>query len=455
MGDYISSNPFTEERLAKFDLLSEDELNKKIEISATAFRRWRNTSHPERKQLLQHLSERLVANKSQYAKTITLEMGKPIKQSLAEIKKCALLCRHFAENAEGYLKPEGIQSEHAESNIHFEPLGVVFGIMPWNFPFWQVIRCAVPTIAAGNTFLLKHSENVPQCAKAIEDLFLAAGFPQGVFNNLFVSHDQAAKIIEHPAIQGISLTGSEKAGSIVTAQAGKNLKKVVLELGGSDPVIVFSDADMEKAVNTVVLSRFQNNGQSCIAAKRVIVAERIAPEFLELLIRKFEELQLGDPLLSGTDVGPLARKDLVTQLSLQVKATVDAGAKSYIYKGKVPGKGYFYPPTLLYDIPKEAVSRKEELFGPVLSVLTFKTEPEAVDLANETRFGLGAAVWTNDLVKARRIAFEIEAGCVFINALVKSEPGLPFGGIKKSGYGREMGEWGIREFTNIKTICIH
>ena len=385
---------------------------------------------------------------------MTLEMGKPISQAEAEAEKCAWVCDYYADNAESILKEEFIQTDASESYVRFDPLGVVLAVMPWNFPFWQVFRFAAPALMAGNVGILKHASNVPMCAEAIENIFLEAGFPEGAFKNLVISSKPVKNIIDNPLVKAATLTGSENAGRNVAERSGKNLKKTVMELGGSDPFIILPDADLEKASSVAVTARMINNGQSCIAAKRFIITEAVYDEFLELFLSKMQAVKMGDPMNPETELGPLARKDLMLELDEQVKQSVEAGAEILTGGKPVDGKGYFYPPTVLVNIGKGSPAYEQELFGPVASVIKAKDEADAIRIANDTDFGLGASLWTNNIQHAKELAKEIESGSVFINGLVKSDPRLPFGGIKISGYGRELSHYGIKEFVNIKTVWI-
>lgn len=447
-------NPATNEVIYSFENLSDEGLQLKLKRSAEAFESWQYSEFDERKKLMRNLADKLEERKEELAKIITLEMGKPILQSIAEVLKCARACRYYADHAQKFLDEISISTDHKKSLVHYEPLGTIFIIMPWNFPFWQVFRCAVPAIMAGNTILLKHAENVPQCGEVIEKLFLESGFPDGVFFNLQIDHEQAAKVIEFDGVQGVSLTGSDRAGKSVAQNAGKNLKRTVLELGGSDPFIVLADADIEKAAEIGVKARMQNTGQSCIAAKRFIVEEKIATRFIDEFVKRVNNLKTGDPTKEETEIGPMARMDLMENLDIQVQKSVEKGAKVLTGGKRADISGAYYQPTVLTDIPKDSPAYNEELFGPVASVFVVKDEEEAIKIANDTVFGLGAAIWTKDTDKALKLSRKIKSGSVFINSMVASDPHLPFGGIKKSGYGRELAEVGIHEFVNIKTVVI-
>jgi len=396
----------------------------------------------------------LLENKAKYGRIMTLEMGKPITQSIAEVEKSALCCRYYAENAEQFLAAQPYKTDYSFSEVHYEPLGIVYAIMPWNFPLWQVFRCATPAIMAGNAVVLKHAQNVPQSALVMQEVFDKAGFPPWVFTNLFIEHEQSDKVIEHHGVMGVSLTGSERAGGHVASVAGKNIKRSVLELGGSDPFIILADADIETAAKIGCDSRMRNSGQSCISAKRFIVVKEVADAFIEKYIVNVKNIKVGDPLLAETFMGPLARKDLVDTIETQVSKTIAAGGKILIGGKRIAGKGCYYEPTVITDIPKDSPAYKEELFGPVASIFVVENENEAIALANDTSFGLGASLWTKDRDKALELSKDIQSGSVYINTFVKSDPRIPFGGIKKSGYGRELSDIGIKEFVNIKTVCI-
>jgi succinate-semialdehyde dehydrogenase/glutarate-semialdehyde dehydrogenase len=386
---------------------------------------------------------------------LTLEMGKPIKGAIAEVSKCAWVCRYYAENGAELLADTPITTDAKNSYVSYQPLGIILAVMPWNFPFWQVFRFAAPILMAGNVGILKHASNVPQCSLEIEKIILSAGFPTGTFQSLLIGASQVEAIVKDPRIKAATLTGSEPAGMSLAATAGNQIKKTVLELGGSDPFIVLETADLEQAVNAAVTSRLLNNGQSCIAAKRFILQDTIAAEFTAKMVAKFQALTLGDPQLPETDVGPLATQGMLTELDAQVQKTVAMGAKVLTGGQLLSDRpGYFYPPTILTDIPPDSPGAIEEFFGPVALLFTVSNLDEAISLANNTVFGLGASAWTNDPQQQQILIKELEAGCVFINSFVKSDPRLPFGGIKRSGYGRELGVEGIREFVNIKTVSL-
>lgn len=454
-----SINPATGELLQTFESLTEVQLGEKLHRASETFRAYRQTAFADRRTMMQRAAEILEAEKKDFARIMTLEMGKPINGAVQEAEKCALVCRYYAENAEKHLADEIIETNAAKSYVRFQPLGVILAVMPWNFPFWQVFRFAAPALMAGNVGLLKHASNVPQCALAIEDIFRRAGFPDGAFQSLLVGSDAVQGLLEDPRVAAATLTGSEPAGRSVASIAGKQIKKTVLELGGSDPFIVMPSATLDEAITTAVKARTINNGQSCIAAKRFIVQAAIYEEFETRFVEGMKNLRVGDPLSESTDIGPLATEQILKDLQEQVQVSVAAGAKILTggHKFKADGdlqRGHFYEPTVLADIPKDAPAYLDELFGPVASLFRVANIDEAIDLANATTFGLGAAAWTNELNERQRFVDEIEAGCVFINGMVASDPRLPFGGVKHSGYGRELGEFGIREFVNIKTVWI-
>ena len=448
-----SKNPTTEKVLKNFKEISDKEMEKKISLAAEAFQFWKKTSFEERATLMLKLGDYLRSHAEDFSKLQMLEMGKTMKSGPIGIKKCALLCDYYADNAENILKNEILQTDHKEQYVKFDPLGIVLAIMPWNFPFWQVYRFAVPALMAGNVGLLKHASNVPQCAQEIEKSFLASGFHRGVFQNLFLSPGRVEGLIRDNRIAAVTLTGSEKAGSEVARIAGEEIKKVVLELGGSDPFIVFADADIFEAAKLAVLSRLQGNvGQSCISAKRFIIEESIKEKFTKLVVEEFKKLSIGDPADPKTDIGPLATEQILLDVEKQVKKSVEFGAKIVYGGARRAGEGYFYLPTVLTNIKKGMPVVDEEVFGPVLPIIYFKTEMEAIQIANDTRYGLGASIFTKDIEKAKRLISQIEAGSVCVNDMVKSDPRAPFGGVKKSGYGRELGAYGIKEFVNIKNV---
>jgi succinate-semialdehyde dehydrogenase / glutarate-semialdehyde dehydrogenase len=447
-------NPATGEVVKTFPALSEAEIEKKLQLAVTAFRKERKTSFAERARRMTKAAEILERDQEKYGRLMTLEMGKPLKAAVAEAAKCATGCRYYAENAEKFLKDEVVDTGAKKSFIRYLPIGPILAVMPWNFPFWQVMRFAAPALMAGNVGLLKHASNVPQCALAIEEIFREAGFPEGVFQTLLIGSQQVDAVLNDPRVVAATLTGSEQAGIQVGMAAAKRIKKVVLELGGSDPFIVMPSANLDQAVETAVQARVQNNGQSCIAAKRFIVADSIAPEFEKKFVQRMQNLRVGDPFDEKTELGPLSTADAVTSLDADVKKTVEAGAK--VLTGGHPLKlpGNFYAPTVLTNIPKESPAYREEFFGPVASVFRVKDVDQAIRLANDSRFGLGASAWTNDEREREQLINELESGMVFINKMVASDPRVPFGGVKHSGHGRELGVHGIHEFVNIKTVWI-
>jgi succinate-semialdehyde dehydrogenase/glutarate-semialdehyde dehydrogenase len=449
-----SVNPATGQTIQEFAELGDAEIDARIARAAEAFASWRRTSFAERSRLMSRAAERLEARKEELGRHATLEMGKTLKAAIGEVEKCAWVCRYYAEGAESHLAAEEVKSSARRSTVHYQPIGPVLAVMPWNFPFWQVFRFAAPALMAGNVGLLKHASNVPQCALDIEEVFAQAGFPPGTFQTLLVGSSKVRRIIDDPRVMAATLTGSEGAGMAVGEQAGRQIKKVVLELGGSDPFIVMPSADLDAAVKTAVAARCINNGQSCIAAKRFIVHRDIYPEFERRYVEGMSRLKLGDPLLEGTDVGPLATEQTRKDLERQVDASVRAGAR-LLLGGKAPaGPGWFYPPTVLARIPEKAPAYREEVFGPVALLFEVGSAEEAVRLANDSTFGLGASAWTRDAREVALFARDIESGQVFVNAMVASDPRLPFGGVKRSGHGRELGRWGIREFVNAKTVYL-
>jgi succinate-semialdehyde dehydrogenase/glutarate-semialdehyde dehydrogenase len=449
-----SINPATGDTLATYEPHTDAEIEARVARAAAAFRRHRLTSFAERRERMLRAAERLEHDVEHYARTMTLEMGKPIDAARQEARKCARACRYYAEHAETFLAPESVPTEAATSGVRYQPLGVVLAIMPWNFPFWQVIRFAAPGIMAGNVGLLKHASNVPQCALALHDLFGQAGFEEGVFQALLVASDQVPALIADRRIAAATLTGSEGAGASVGGEAGRHIKKTVLELGGSDPFIVMPSADIETAARTAVQARTLNNGQSCIAAKRFIVHERVAGEFERRFVDAMQRLVVGDPMDERTQIGPLATPSIVDELETQVRDSVAAGAQILTGGHRLERPGNFFAPTVLADVPPDAPARRQEMFGPVATLIRVRDIDEAIEVANEVDFGLGASVWTTDARERERFIADIEAGMVFVNALVASDPRLPFGGVKRSGYGRELGVVGIREFVNIKAVWV-
>lgn len=448
-------NPATEQVIATYDLLNEAQLSKAIGEASTAQEQWRSSDYGVRKTLMKQMAALLRENKDEYAKLITTEMGKPITQATAEIEKCANLCDFYTAHGEQFLKPELIKTEYSTSYRCFEPLGLIFAIMPWNFPFWQVMRFAVPNLMAGNGALLKHSSNCLGISMAIEQLFLNAGFPKDLFTNLLIDVDLAPFVIQHSKVAGVTLTGSNRAGKSVAKEAGAALKKVVLELGGSDPYVILEDADLQLAAEQAVLSRLNNCGQVCIAAKRIIVVESVLKKFEQLVLTQAKEYPIGNPLDGQTVLGPMARENLRSNLHDQVQRTVAAGARC-VLGGQIPeDTGYYYPATVLLNVAVDSPAFTEELFGPVICITPAKDEQHALQLANQSAFGLSGAVFTQDLAKGERIAKEvINVGTCAVNSLVASDPRLPFGGIKQSGYGRELSVEGMREFVNIKTVVV-
>jgi len=449
-----SHNPATGELLSEYE--EHDEMvDGMLEQAKDRFPEWRDRAIRDRRRLVGSLADVLRENKARYAELMTAEMGKPIEQARAEVEKCAWGCEFYAERGSEFLQERHIGTvQDARTYVAHEPLGTVLAVMPWNFPFWQVFRFAAPALVAGNTALLKHSSNVPRCALAIEEVFKEAGFPEGCFTTLLVDSSSVPGIVEDDRVAAVTLTGSEYAGRSVAETAGRNLKKCVLELGGSDPYVVLEDADITEAAKTGARARNQNSGQSCIAAKRFIVVEDIYEEFLDELTAEVESLKVGDPTVESTDVGPQASEDLLKELHRQVEASVDAGATVVTGGEPAEGEGAFYPPTILADVPEECPACNEELFGPVAAVLRAADETAAIELANDTRFGLGASIWTNDRERGEHVARRIDAGCVFVNEMVKSDPRLPFGGVKDSGFGRELSKDGILEFVNRKTVWV-
>lgn len=451
---FYSVNPYTGETFAEHAVHNASEVNNIIEKSHKRFLSWRTLSFDHRAVFMKNMAQVLRQNLEEYARLITLEMGKIITESRGEIEKCAWLCEYYAEHSEKMLKPEVFQSDAGKSYVRFDPAGIIFGIMPWNFPFWQVFRAAVPTIMAGNTFLLKHAPNVTGAAKIIEEIFLKAGFPEDVFRTLIIPVELSENVIANPWVEGVTLTGSQRAGASVASLAGKYLKKSVLELGGSDPYIVLKDAELNSSCNTGVCSRMLNAGQVCISAKRFIVVESMLDQFILGQKNLLETMVLGDPLDEKTEMGPMARVDLLENIDKQVSESVKMGAKLLTGGHRLYPDKLFYAPTLLVDVKKGMPVWDEETFGPVSVVIPAKNPDDAVRIANDTFYGLGASLWTKDLELAERMAAQIESGAVFINGMTKSDPRLPFGGTKRSGYGRELAYLGIREFVNAKTVWI-
>jgi succinate-semialdehyde dehydrogenase / glutarate-semialdehyde dehydrogenase len=447
-------NPATGDCLTRFDSLTESQLDEKLARAAEAFRTYRRTSFAERAAWMQRAAEILEAEKDAFARIMTLEMGKPLAAARQEAAKCATACRYYIEHAERLLADELVDTGGPMSFIRYQPIGAVLAVMPWNFPFWQVFRFLAPALMAGNVGLLKHASNVPQCALAIEDIVRRAGFPADVFQTLLIGSTMVAHVIEDARVKAVTLTGSEPAGRQVAGKAGKQIKKCVLELGGSDPFIVMPSADLDAAVRTAVQARVINNGQSCIAAKRFIVDERIAEEFQQRFVESMARLVVGDPMLETTQVGPLATPVILHDLEEQVRLSVAAGARTLTGGHRLDRPGNYYAPTVLVDAPEDSPAYREELFGPVAVVMRAQGIDAAIQLANDTQFGLGASAWTRDAAEQQRFIDEIDAGMVFVNGMVASDARLPFGGIKASGYGRELSAWGIREFVNVKTVVI-
>ena len=449
-----SINPFTGELLCEIEQHSDQLLEQKLQLAAERFREYRNVSFAERARMMVRAAEILESGKDSFGKLMTQEMGKTLRSAVQEAEKCAFGCRYYAENAERFLADEEARPNATRSFVRYQPIGPVLAVMPWNFPFWQVFRFAAPALMAGNVGLLKHASNVPQCALAIEDIFRKAGFHEGVFQTLLIGSDRVNQVIADPRVAAVTLTGSVGAGSSVAAAAGKAIKKTVLELGGGDPFIVMPSADLDRAATTAVQARVINNGQSCIAAKRFIVNEKIYDQFAEKFVERMAALKVGDPMDPTTDVGPLATKDVLQGLEEQVNETVQMGAR-VLLGGKRPNRaGNFFEPTVLADIPKGSPALDDELFGPVASLFRANGMADAINIANDSQFGLGACGWTNDEAEQKMFIDRIESGLAFINSMVAPDPRIPFGGVKHSGYGRELSYNGIREFVNIKTVSI-
>jgi succinate-semialdehyde dehydrogenase / glutarate-semialdehyde dehydrogenase len=447
-------NPSSGETLKNFDPFSAAEVDAALAKAARAFEKFRHTTFADRARWFMKAGEILESRKQQFGSLMTTEMGKTYRSAVEEAAKCAWVCRFYAEHAEKFLADEVVETGAHRSFIHYEPLGAVLAVMPWNFPFWQVWRAAAPIMSAGNVMLLKHASNVPQCALAIESVFREAGFPDGAFQTLLIPASKVDAVLNDPRVAAATLTGSEQAGIDVGVGAAKRIKKVVLELGGTDPFIVMPSADLDKAVPTAIKARVQNNGQSCIAAKRFIVADAIYDEFMRRFVAGMQALKVGDPFDAETELGPLSTPNGVEDVDRAVKQSAEAGARVLTGGKRLDRPGNFYAPTVIADIPKAAPAYSEEIFGPVASVFRARDAKDAIRIANESRFGLGSSVWTNDEAERRLFIDEIEAGMVFINRMVASDPRIPFGGVKASGHGRELGVYGIREFTNIKTVWI-
>jgi succinate-semialdehyde dehydrogenase/glutarate-semialdehyde dehydrogenase len=448
-------NPATGHIVQSFEPLSESQIEAKIALAAATFPAFRKLSFTARTAMMNKAASILESDKEELGRLMTLEMGKTFRSAVDEAVKCGWACRYYAENAARFLADEDVATNAKRSYVKYQPVGVVLAIMPWNFPFWQVFRFIAPGLMAGNVGLLKHASNVPQCALKIEEILQRAGFPEGAFQTLLIEAKQVDRVLSDPRVVAATLTGSEGAGVEVGVSAAKRVKKVVLELGGSDPFIVMPSADVNLAADWAVKARVINNGQSCIAAKRFIVADQIADEFESAFVAKMKALKIGDPMEATTELGPLASAGAVKSLQADIDASVKAGARVLTGGKAADGPGCFYPPTVLTNIPKESPAYREELFGPVACVFRVRNIDEAIELANDTRFGLGASVWTNDAAERERFADEIESGMVFVNKMVVSDPRMPFGGVKWSGHGRELGGLhGIREFTNIKTVWV-
>ncbi|NER40095.1 MAG: NAD-dependent succinate-semialdehyde dehydrogenase [Oscillatoria sp. SIO1A7] len=448
-------NPATGETVKTFEPLTDAEIEAKLALSQEAYRSYRRLPIEQRAVWMKAAADIVEQESDRFGQIMTLEMGKTFKSAVAEAKKCALVCRYYAEKTAEFLADVQVETDASQSFVRYQPLGSILAVMPWNFPFWQVFRFAAPALMAGNVGLLKHASNVPQCALALEEIFLQAGFPEGVFQTLLIGSEKVAGIMADDRVQAATLTGSEYAGASLAAVAGKQIKKTLLELGGSDPFIVLETADIASAVATATTARTMNNGQSCIAAKRFILLEEIADQFEQALVEKFAALKVGDPMELDTDIGPLATPDILEELDDLVRTCIQKGAR--VLYGGAPlsnSKGNFYPPTILSDFPPGTPADREEFFGPVALLFRVKNIDEAIALANNTPFGLGASAWTADKTESDRLINELEAGAVFINGLVKSDPRLPFGGIKRSGYGRELSIQGIHEFVNIKTVWV-
>lgn len=447
-------DPSSDQLIQEYAVHSESDVQRSIEQTQQTWLRWKHTEFQERQELMHNAASVLRDNMAKYAKLMTLEMGKVITGSRAEIEKCAWVCEYYADHAQEMLADERVETSASRSFVAFEPIGIVLAVMPWNFPFWQVFRFAAPALMAGNAGLLKHASNVPGCALAIEDVFRKAGFPEDLFSTLMIGAPAVDTVIEHPHVKAVTLTGSEPAGSHVASTAGRVLKKTVLELGGSDPYIVLDDADLDASARTSVDARMINTGQSCIAAKRFIVVDSMLKEFEARQVRIMSEMTMGNPLLEETQVGPMARQDLRDELHAQVVSSLNEGAKLLLGGEPVDGPGAFYHPTVVTNVSRGMSLYHEETFGPVSAIIPVRDEEEAIAVANDSDFGLGASLWTGNVKSGEALARQIESGSVFVNGMVVSDPRLPFGGIKNSGYGRELSQFGIREFVNIKTIWI-
>src|SRR5918996_3266516 len=449
-----SINAATDEVLETFQELTTSDIDRILKAAYAAFHEWRSRPFGDRAEKMREAARILRTGKQKYARTMALEMGKPIVQGEAEVEKCAWVCDYYAEHAEAFLADQPRETDASRSYVRFEPIGPVLAIMPWNFPFWQVFRFVAPALIAGNVGLLKHASNVPQCAVAIEKIFCRAGFEEGVFQTLLIEPEQVEKLIVDARVKAVTVTGSEKAGAAVASAAAREIKKSVLELGGSDAFIVMPSADFESALSTAIKARTINTGQSCSAAKRLFIADNIYDEFLKQFVQRTRALKVGDPMDETTEIGPLATEQILQGVHEQVQKSIAAGAKLLTGGNRIHGPGFFYEPTVLVDVPKESPAAREEVFGPVASIFRVRDAADAIEMANDSTFGLGASAWTNDSAEQELFSSELETGMVFINAMVASDPRLPFGGVKRSGFGRELGAAGIREFTNPKTIWI-
>lgn len=452
---FRSVNPATGEEIATYEAMSDEEVENALQAAQATFEEWSRVEFEERGRLLRRAGELLRDRRDQYGELMAKEMGKPLSQGVAEAEKCAWVCDFYADNGAAFLADEAVDTDAQESFVSYQPLGVVLAVMPWNYPFWQVLRFAAPALMAGNAAVLKHASNVLGCALAIEEVFRDAGFPPDLFRTLIISHKQTEDVIKHAKVRAVTLTGSVGAGRAIAAQAGKALKKTVLELGGSDPYVILADADLDRAVEACVNSRLTNSGQSCIAAKRFVVVRDVLEEFQQRFVDEMTARRMGDPLEGGVDVGPQARWDLRDELHEQVTGSIDAGA-TCLLGGEVPDDpGAYYPPTVLSEVAPGMPAYSEEMFGPVAAIIPVEDEAEAIRVANDSDFGLGAAVFSKDVEKARTIArTELNAGCCFVNEYVRSDPRLPFGGVKDSGYGRELAAFGIKEFVNAKSVWV-
>ena len=447
-------NPATGKLIKSFSEMTRLEVDNYINYADLQFQSWKETTFETRSKLMFKAADVLKERKEELGRILTLEMGKPLKQAISEIEKCAWVCEYYAKNAENILKKEIIETDASESYVQFDPIGVVLAVMPWNFPFWQVFRFAAPNLMAGNVGILKHASNVPMSALAIEQVLLQAGFPQNVFRTLLIGSSMVNDVINNPKVKAATVTGSEGAGKKVASACGKQIKKTVLELGGSDPFIILDDADIDKAVETGVTARLINNGESCIAAKRFIVVEKVYEEFEKKFVEKMKNIKTGDPMEEETELGPMAREDLLNDLDGQIRKSVEKGAKILCGGERLERDGYFYPATVIADVVPGMPAYEEEMFGPAAALIKAKDADDAIRIANDSSFGLGASLWTKDIDKAKELSHKIDSGSVFINGLVKSDPRLPFGGVKISGYGRELSHYGMKEFVNIKTVWI-